>query len=86
MIQIALHRGFSWVVACSEVRQWERGDTGHGWQGKSADIRRPHVVGWIEHFRHWDNSASWLLRNKAQRFLGSKRRRLVSRSCGHRTP
>jgi hypothetical protein len=48
MIQIALHRSLSWVIACSDVRQWERGDTSHGWQDKSADCRRAIVVGGVE--------------------------------------
>jgi hypothetical protein len=48
MIQIVLHRSLSLVLACSDVMQWERGDTSHGWQDKSADVRRAHVVGWTE--------------------------------------
>jgi hypothetical protein len=70
MIQIALHRSLSGNIAPSDARQGEHGQTSRGWQGKSADIRRAHVVGWIEHSRHWDNSACWLLQNNAQRFLG----------------
>ena len=81
MIQIVLHRRLSLVIACSDGTQWERGDTSHGWQGKSADVRRAHVVGWIEHFRHFDNSACWLLLHKAQRFQAPKRRRRFSGSC-----
>jgi hypothetical protein len=78
MIQIALHRDLSWIIACSDVRQGEQGKISHGWQGKSADVRRAHVVGWVGHFRHWDNSARWLSRNKAQRFQGSKCHLLIS--------
>lgn len=47
MIQIGLHRSQSWMIACSDGMQWERGDTSHGWQDKSADGCRAHVVGWI---------------------------------------
>ena len=86
MIQIALHRGFSWIVARSDVRPREWGDTSHGWQGKSADVRRAYVVGWIEHFKHFDNGAYWLSQHKAQRFQGPKRRRCFSRSCGRQAP
>lgn len=50
MIQIALYRNQSGNIAHSDVRQWERGDTSHGWQDKSPDIRRGRVVGWIEGF------------------------------------
>ena len=45
MIPIALHRSLSWVIACSDVRQCERGDTSHGWRDKSADVRRADVAG-----------------------------------------
>jgi hypothetical protein len=48
MIQIVLHRSQSWIIACSDGMQWERGDTGHGWQDKSADGCRAHVVGGVE--------------------------------------
>jgi len=48
MIRIVLHRSLSLVIACSDGMQWERGDTSHGWQDKSADVRRAHVVGWTE--------------------------------------
>jgi hypothetical protein len=81
MIQIVLHRILSLVIACSDGMQWEQGDTSHGWQGKSADVRRAHVVGWIEHFRYCDNSGRWLLRNKALQFQGPKRRLRFSRFC-----
>jgi hypothetical protein len=81
MIQIVLHRILSLVIACSEGMQWERGDTSHGWQGKSADVRRAHVVGWIEHFKHCDHSACWLSQRQAERFQWAKRQRVVSRSC-----
>ena len=51
MIQIVLHRILSLVIACSDVRHWEQGDTSHGWRDKSADCRRAHVVGWVEFSR-----------------------------------
>ena len=50
MIQIVLHRSLSWVIACSDGMQWEWGDTSHGWQDKSADDCRAHVVGWMAIF------------------------------------
>jgi hypothetical protein len=36
MIQIAPHRSLSWVIVCSDVSQWEVGDTGHRWQDKAG--------------------------------------------------
>ena len=40
MIQIVLHRSLSGIIVCLDIRQWERGDTSHGRQVKSADSRR----------------------------------------------
>ena len=70
MIQIAVHRSLSWVIECSEVGQ---GDTSHGWQGKSADVRRAHVVGWFGHFGHLKSQTCWLFRRKYQRIQRPKR-------------
>jgi hypothetical protein len=36
MIQIALHRGLSGNIACSDVMQGEQDQTSHGWQDKGA--------------------------------------------------
>jgi hypothetical protein len=78
MIQIVLHRRLSLVIACSDGMQWERGDTSHGWQGKSADVPRAHVVGWSRHFGHRANSTCWLLQHKVQEFQRSTRRQPLS--------
>ena len=48
MIQIVPHRNLSLVIACSDGMRWVRGDTSHGWQDKSADGCRAHVVGGVE--------------------------------------
>jgi hypothetical protein len=66
MIQIVLHRNLSWIIACSDVGQPEQGGTSHGWQGKSADVRRAHVVGWFGHFGHLKSQTCWLFRRKYQ--------------------
>ena len=50
MIQIVLHRNLSLVIACSDGMQWVQGDTSRGWQDKSADGCRAHVVGWMAIF------------------------------------
>ena len=73
MIQIVLHQ--SLVIACSDGMQWERGDTSHGWQDKSPDVRLGHVVGRIEGFGHWSRAACWRLLRKVQRFQHIERRR-----------
>jgi hypothetical protein len=78
MMQIVLHRSLSLVIACSEGMQWEWGDTSRGWQGKSADLRRAHVVGWSRYFGHQDNNTCWLLQHKEQQFQRSTRRQPLS--------
>jgi hypothetical protein len=81
MSLIALHRNLSLVIACSDGMQWERGDTSHGWQDKSADIRLGHVVGWIESFRHWGRGACWRLPRKIQRIQCFERHRPSFYGC-----
>src|SRR3977135_3001959 len=39
VVQVAIHRGFSWIIVCSDVRPWELGDTGHGWPRIAARNR-----------------------------------------------
>jgi hypothetical protein len=84
MIQIALHRNLAGHIARSDVRPWELGDRGHGWQDKSPDLRRGHVVGWIECFAHSTESTCWRSGHKAQRIQCIKRRRQHFR--GRRAP
>jgi hypothetical protein len=48
MIEIALHRSLSWVIACLDVRPWEQGDTSRGLRDKSADVRRADMAGGVE--------------------------------------
>ena len=48
MIEIALHRSLSWVIASFGVRPWGQGDTSRRLRDKSADVRRAHVVGRVE--------------------------------------
>lgn len=82
MIPIALHRTLSWVIACSDVRQWERGDTSHGWQDKSPDIRRGHVVGWSWYFGPEANGACWRSPHNVQWIQCPQRRRQHFRGRG----
>ena len=56
MIEIALRRSFSGVIAYSAASRQELGGAGQGWQDKSADHGRAHVVGWVGHFGHWQPS------------------------------
>jgi hypothetical protein len=84
MIQIVLHRNLSLVIACSDGMQWVRGDTSHGWQDKSPDLRLGHVVGWIESFGHRGRAACRRLLRKAQRIQRVERRQPPF--WGHRSP
>lgn len=51
MTEIALRRIPSQIIACFDVRQWERGEIVRGLRDKSADVCRAHVVGWVEFSR-----------------------------------
>jgi hypothetical protein len=81
MTQTVLHRSQPRIVACSDVRLWEPGDTGHGWQDKSPDLRLGHVVGWIESFRHWGRGACWRSHRKVQRIQCVERHRSSFYGC-----
>ena len=59
MMQIALPRSLSGIIACSAARHRELGGTGHGRQGKSAASGRAHMVGWVEYFRRFENWPCW---------------------------
>jgi len=52
MIQIGFDRRLSQIIARSDVKPWEQGDSSRGWQGKSADFRRADVAGGVEDLRH----------------------------------
>jgi hypothetical protein len=75
MIQIALPRSLSGIIACSAAGHRELGDTGHGRQDKSADWRRTHVVGWVGYFWRRSNRACWRLRRKFQQSQSFERHR-----------
>jgi len=47
MIGIALDSTLSRIIACSDVRQAEQGDTSHGRRDKSADVRRADMAGGV---------------------------------------
>ena len=81
MIQIVLRRSLSLVIACSDGMQWVRGDTSHGWQDKSPDLRLGHVVGWIESFGHWGTGTRWRLFRKVQRIQRIERHRSWFYGC-----
>jgi len=81
MIQIVLHRNLSLVIGCSDGMRWVRGDTSHGWQDKSPDIRLGHVVGWIESFVSWGRGACWRPYHKVQRIQHIERHRSSFYGC-----
>jgi hypothetical protein len=81
MIQIVLHRSLSWMIACSDGMQWERGDTSRGWQDKSPDVRPGHPVGWIESFGHGGRATRWPLLRKLQRIQHIERHRSSFYRC-----
>ena len=75
MNQIALRRDFSGVIVDSSAIRQVLGGAGQGWQDKSADHGRAHVVGCVRHFRHWSHRACWRLSQKSLRFQSIERHR-----------
>jgi hypothetical protein len=59
MIEIALHRGFSKVVASPRVVRGERAKTNRGWQGKRPAVGPAYVVGHAGGFSHASNVHCW---------------------------
>jgi hypothetical protein len=49
MIQIGFDRRLSQIIARSDVKPWEQGDSSRGWQDKSTDCRRA-GCGWESGF------------------------------------
>jgi hypothetical protein len=75
MIEIALRRRLSEIIAHLVVGQSEVQCTDQGLQDKSADHGRAHVVGCFRHFRHWSHLACWRSPQKPQRIQFSDRQR-----------
>lgn len=75
MTQIALRRGLSGIIAHLGGEQTELQCTGRGWQDKSADHGRAHVVGWVGYFRHCDSASRRRLLRKSERFQSPERHR-----------
>ena len=50
MIAVVSHHGLSEVLAAPKVTKGTQGEVDRGWQDKSADGCRAHVVGWTEIF------------------------------------
>jgi hypothetical protein len=81
MIQTVLYRNLPLVIACSDGVGWARGDTSHGWQDKSPDLRLGHVAGWIEGFWLWGRTACWRRYRKVQRIQHIERHRSSFYGC-----
>jgi hypothetical protein len=76
MIQIAFRREFSDFFAYSATSPDKLGGANQGWQDKSADHGRAHVVDWVECLAHLSHRAFWRLPHKSLRFQSSKRHRM----------
>jgi hypothetical protein len=59
MIEIALCRRFSEVVAGLRVATGEQGETDRGWQGKRPAVGPAYVVGRAGRFGHGSNGHCW---------------------------
>jgi hypothetical protein len=59
MIEIALRRRLSEVVAGLRVATGEQGKTDRGWQGKRPAVGPAYVVGRVRGFGHSGNGHCW---------------------------
>ena len=59
MIEIALRRGLSMVIANRRVVRREQGKIDRGWQGKRPAVGPAYVVGRAEGFGHAGNVHCW---------------------------
>ena len=59
MIEIALRRGLSKVIANRRVVRRELGKIDRGWQGKKPAVGPAYVVGCVWGFRHAGNVDCW---------------------------
>ena len=76
MSEIGLHRGLAGLGVGLSVGQGAQGNTTNGRQGKSAAFGLAHVVGFVEHFRHFTNWLCWRSARNIQQFQCQERHRL----------
>jgi hypothetical protein len=79
MIEIALRRTFSKVVASPRVTTGEQGKTNRGWQGKRPAVGPAYVVGRAGGFGHGGNGHCWRSPRFPKRNQSRERRRSVAR-------
>jgi hypothetical protein len=80
MIEIALRRGFSQVVAGLRVATGEQGKIDRGWQGKRPAVGPAYVVGRAGGFGHGSNGHCWRLQHFLKGNQSRERRRPKARS------
>jgi hypothetical protein len=78
MIEIALRRGLSEVVASPRVARGEQGKADRGWQGKRPAVGPAYVVGCVGGFSHGSNDRCWRSPHFLKRDQGSERHRPVA--------
>ena len=76
MSEIGLHRGLAGFGVDLSVGLGVQGNTTNGRQGKSAAFGRAHVVGFVEHFRHFKNWPCWRSARNIQQYQYKERHRL----------
>jgi len=76
MTCVGLCRGLAGYGAGLSVWLGVRTNRTDGWQDKSADLGRAHVVGWVRLFGHSEGRTCWRAPTKSQGFQRAKRRRM----------
>jgi hypothetical protein len=75
MIEIALHRGLSKVIANQRVERREHGKTDRGWQGKRPAVGPAYVLGRAGGFGDGSNGHCWRSAQFLKGNQGSERHR-----------
>jgi hypothetical protein len=75
MIEIALRRGLSKVIANRRVVRREQGKIDRGWQGKRPAVGPAYVVGRAGGFGHGSNGHCWLSPHFPERNQSCERHR-----------
>jgi hypothetical protein len=75
MSDIGLHRGVAGSGTGLRVRQWVKGNTTNGRQGKRLALRATQVVGWIRDFKHPITAPCWRSKHFGEGIQRFERRR-----------
>ena len=77
MTSVGLHQDLAGYGAGMSIWLGVPGNTTNGWQDKSADLGRAHVVGWVRFFDYSKRQTRWRAPTKSQGFQRAERHRML---------